>query len=65
MIYKWKCQSLTASVNNQANVLANRTQNKCQELITVIILCLMQSSSGLLVVIAMLKEGFHFVGTLC
>ena len=31
MIYKWKCQSLTASVNNQANVLATRTQNKCQE----------------------------------
>ena len=36
-----------------------------KKLTTVIILCTVQSSSGLLVVIAMVKEGFHFVGMLC
>ena len=30
--------------------------------ITVIIVCMVQSSSGLLVVIAMIKQNFHFLG---
>ena len=58
-----KCQSLTGFTDNQANVLSKRTKNKCQEIYYSNNVCMMQSTLGVLVVIAMLKEGFNFVGT--
>ena len=39
-------------------------KNKCQEIYFSNDVCMMQSSLGVLVVIAMVKEGFHFLGTL-
>ena len=39
-------------------------KNKCQEIYYSNDVCMMQSSLGVLVVIAMVKEGFHFLGTL-
>ena len=52
-------------IDNQANVLPKRTQNKYQEIYYSNNVCMMQSSLDVLVVIAMVKEGFHFVGVLC
>ena len=53
---------MTDLIDNQANVLPKRTQNKCQEIYYSNNVCMMQSSLDVLVVIAMVKEGFYFVG---
>ena len=44
-------------------MLSKRTKNKCQEIYYSNNVCMMQSSLGVLVVIATVKEGFNFVGT--
>ena len=51
-------------IDNQANVLAKRTQNKCQEIYYRNNVCMMQGSFDVLVVIAIVKEGFHLLGML-
>ena len=56
---------MTDFIDNEANVLPKRTQNKCQEIYCSKNVCMMESSLDVLVVIAMVKEGFHLVGTLC
>ena len=45
-------------------MLSKRAKNKCQEIYYSNNVCMMQSSLGELVVIAMVKEGFNFVGTI-
>ena len=56
---------MTDFIDNEANVLPKRTQNKCQEIYYSNNVFIMQSSLDVLVVIAMVKEGFHLVGMLC
>ena len=47
---------MTDFIDNQANVLAQKTQNKCQEIYYSNNICMMQSSLRVLVVITMVRK---------
>ena len=49
--------------DNQARVLPKRTQSKCQQICYSNNVCMLQMSLDVLLVIGMVKEGFHVVGT--